>query len=450
MQIMTTISLQDKPKREASKRLVDALRQYAEPLPAPEQQEAFGQFFDRFGDAQIVLLGEATHGTSEFYNARAAITRQLIEHHGFTVVAVEADWPDAARIDGYVRHHEKRPRRGEGFVRFPTWMWRNAELLAFADWMRGHNEGQPDRAKASFHGLDVYSLSESIHSVLTYLDKVDPDEATMARWRYGCLTPWQDEPAKYGHAVVRGERPDCAQQAVEQLHTLLDKRLGYLASDGDAWFDATQNARIVREAERYYRAIYQGGATSWNLRDRHMFSTLQAVIAHRGVGTKAVVWAHNSHIGDASATAMGWNGEFNIGQLCRVAYGDDAVLIGFGTDTGTVAAASEWGADMQVKTVRPARPDSYEHAFRRTGLARTLTDWRGRSRQSLAHILREPLLERAIGVVYRPETEFLSHYFEAVLADQFDAFVWFEHSNAVTPLGHEKPHGAPETYPFGL
>ena len=272
----------------------------------------------------------------------------------------------------------------------------------------------------------------------------------MARWRYGCLTPWQDDPARYGRAVVTGAHEGCEEGVSAELAMLLRKRLKYLEEDGAAWFDAAQNARIVREAERYYRAIYQGAAASWNLRDRHMFNTLEAVIAHRGVGTKAVVWAHNSHIGDASATAMGWNGEFNIGQLCRVSYGTDAVLIGFGTDTGTVAAASDWGADMEVKTVRPARPDSYEHAFRSTGLARTLTDWRGREKMQLANALSEPLLERAIGVVYRPETELASHYFEAVLADQFDAYVWFEQTRAVTPLGHEKPHGAPETYPFGL
>lgn len=435
---------------KASARLVGALRDHAEPLPPPEHHEAFGACFDRFADAQIVLLGEATHGTSEFYRARAAISRRLITNHGFTLVAVEGDWPDAARIDGYVRHHAKRPRRGEGFVRFPTWMWRNQEILEFADWLRGHNEGQRDKQKTSFHGLDVYSLSESMHTVLEYLDKVDPDEAAMARLRYGCLTPWQDEPAQYGRAVAKGQRASCENNAVEQLRLLLAKRLQYLHDDGEAWFDAAINARIVRAAERYYRALYQGSAASWNLRDRHMFETLEAVIAHRGVGTKAIVWAHNTHIGDASATAMGWNGEFNIGQLCRISYGADVVLIGFGTDTGTVAAASDWGGDMEIKTIRPARQDSYEHAFRSTGLARTLTDWRGREKQPLAHILREPFLERAIGVVYRPETELASHYFEAVLADQFDAFVWFAQTRAVTPLGHEKPHGAPETYPFGL
>jgi erythromycin esterase-like protein len=436
--------------RAASDELVAALRKHAENIPQPEKHDEFGAFFDRFADAQIVLLGEATHGTSEFYTARAAITRRLIEKHGFTVVAVEADWPDAARIDGYVRHHEARPRRGDSFVRFPTWMWRNQETLAFADWLRSDNEGRPDIEQASFHGLDVYSLSESIASVLDYLDAVDPEEAARARWRYGCLTPWQDHPTEYGKAVVHGQQQPCEDAAVEQIHQLFFKRFKYLQDDGEKWFDAAQNAKIVAAAERYYRAIYQGGAASWNLRDRHMFETLQAIIAHRGVGTKAVVWAHNSHIGDASATAMGWRGEFNIGQLSRIAYGDDAVLIGFGTDNGTVAAASDWGADMQVKRVRPARSDSYEHAFRLTGYARSLTDWRGRHNQKFAHILREPLLERAIGVVYRPETELLSHYFEAILADQFDAYVWFETTKAVSPLGHEKPHGAPETYPFGL
>lgn len=430
--------------------LVETLRRHAEPLPAPDDHEAFGAFFDRFGDARVVLLGEATHGTSEFYRARAAITRRLIERHGFNIVAVEADWPDAARIDRYVRHHAPRPRRGESFARFPTWMWRNAEVLAFADWLRQHNESRPMEDRASFHGLDVYSLGESIHAVLDFLDQTDPKAAATARHRYGCLTPWQDKPAHYGRAVVHGGRDSCEERVVEQLRDLLTRRIELMEADGEAWFDAVQNARIVRAAERYYRVMYQGAAESWNLRDRHMFGTLQALLAHRGDQGKAVVWAHNSHVGNAAATAMGWRGEFNIGELCRMAFGDEAVLIGFGTDTGTVAAASDWGADMRVMSVKPARPDSYEAAFRRTGYARSLTDWRGPGRRALADALRVPLLERAIGVVYRPETELLSHYFEALLAEQFDAWLWFEQSTAVTPLGHERPHGAPETYPFGL
>ncbi|HEU0285199.1 MAG TPA: erythromycin esterase family protein [Sphingomicrobium sp.] len=430
--------------------LAVALRPYLEPLPHPGKTEEFGAIFDRFGGADVVLLGEATHGTSEFYRARAAITRRLIEKHGFTVVAVEADWPDAARIDAYARHHAKRPRRGESFVRFPTWMWRNAEVLEFADWLRGYNEGKSSERQASFHGLDVYSLSESMHAVVSYLDSVDAEAARGARYRYGCLSPWQADPAKYGQAVVHGGLDPCEASVVKQLREMLAKRLDWIDRDGEAWFDAAQNARIVRAAERYYRIMYQGSNESWNLRDRHMFDTLQAVIAHRGFGTKAIVWAHNSHVGNAAATAMGWKGQFNIGELARIAYGDAAVLIGFGTDTGIVAAASDWGANMEMKTVRTARPDSYEHVFRRTGVARSLTEWRNPAKSAVKEMLREPRLERAIGVVYRPETELYSHYFEAVLSEQFDGWVWFEQTSAVTPLGHEKPHGAPETYPFGL
>ena len=431
-------------------KLAAALRPHLEPLPPPARAEEFGTSFDQFGDADVVLLGEATHGTSEFYRARAAITRRLIEKHGFTVVAVEADWPDAARLDGYVRHHAKRPRRGESFIRFPTWMWRNSEVLEFADWLRGYNEGKSAERQASFHGLDVYSLSESMHAVISYLDHVDPSASERARYRYGCLSPWQAEPAKYGQAVVLGDLDPCEASVVQQLKEMLTKRLDWIDKDGEAWFEAAQNARIVRAAERYYRVMYRGSNESWNLRDRHMFDTLRAIIAHRGVGTKAVVWAHNSHVGNAAATSMGWGGQFNIGELSRISYGDAAVLIGFGTDTGTVAAASDWGADMEIKSVRPARADSYEHVFRRTGVARSLTDWRRPAKSEVRELLREPRLERAIGVIYRPETELHSHYFEAVLSEQFDCWVWFEQTSAVTPLGHEKPHGAPETYPFGL
>ena len=430
--------------------LATALRPHLEALPRPEKVDEFGAFFDRFGDADLVMLGEATHGTSEFYRARAAITRRLIEKHGFTVVAVEADWPDAERIDAYVRHHAKRPRGAESFIRFPTWMWRNTEALEFADWLRGYNDGKSVERQASFHGLDVYSLGESMHAVVSYLDRVDPDAAARARYRYGCLSPWQEDPAKYGQAVLHGRMDPCEASVVKQLKEMLAKRLDWIDKDGEAWFDAAQNARIVRAAERYYRIMYQGSNESWNLRDRHMFDTLQALIAHRGFGTKAVVWAHNSHVGNAAATAMGWRGQFNIGELARIAYGDAAVLVGLGTDTGTVAAASDWGADMEIKSVRPAREDSYEHVFRRTGIARSLTDWRTPERVKVRELLREPRLERAIGVVYRPETELYSHYFEAVLSEQFDCWVWFEQTSPVTPLGHEKPHGAPETYPFGL
>ena len=424
------------------------LRDCAENLPNPDGHD-FADSFERFGDARIVLLGEATHGTHEFYAARAQITRRLIERHGFNILAVEGDWPDIARIDDYVRHNAPRPRRGEPFVRFPAWMWRNREVLGFADWLRQHNAALPEAERVSMRGLDVYSLGESIHAVTAYLDKHCPEGAQEARQRYGCLTPWQDEPQHYGHAVEHGRLASCENAVVAQLGDLLTRRMGLIAQDGEDYFDAEQNARIVRAAERYYRSMYRGAAESWNLRDRHMFDTLQLLMAHHK-HARAVIWAHNSHVGNASATAMGWRGEFNIGELARTAYGDQAVLIGFGTDRGTVAAASDWGARMQVMQVRPARDDSWEAAFRHTGLARSLTDWRARGRRDLVEALSQSLLERAIGVVYRPQSELASHYFEAVLADQFDAYVWFEESRAVTPLGPERPHGAPETWPFGL
>jgi erythromycin esterase-like protein len=428
--------------------LVSALRAAAEPLPPPEKSEEFGALFDRYGDARIVLLGEATHGTSEFYRARAAITRRLITHHGFNIVAVEADWPDAARIDNYVRHGQPKKYEEQAFARFPTWMWRNREVHDFVDWLRAENEHRKEPERVEFRGLDVYSLSGSIAAVLSYLDRVDPDAAKLARRRYGCLTPWQDEPARYGRRAMMGA-DTCEDAVVAQLKDLLARRLDYALKDGETFFDAEQNARIVRAAEEYYRVMYHGATESWNLRDRHMFDTLQALLRRRP-GAKAVVWAHNSHIGNAAATSMGWQGEFNIGELCRTAYEGDCVAIGFGTDRGTVAAASDWDEPMKIKIVLPARPDSFEFLFRHTGQGRTLTDWRGEVHPALRELLGAPRTERAIGVVYRPDTEYLSHYFRAVLSEQFDAYVWFETTKAVTPLGGAAPHGVAETYPFGL
>jgi erythromycin esterase-like protein len=326
-------------------------------------------------------------------------------------------------------------------------MWRNREVDDFIAWLRQHNEALPEAERAEFRGLDVYSLRGSIAAVLEYLDKVDPEAAGLARKRYGCLTPWQVEPAWYGRAVLGGHDP-CEDAVTQQLRDLLASQFEYAAQDGEDFFDAAQNARIVRAAEQYYRVMYQGSDASWNLRDRHMFDTLEAVLDRRGPEAKAVVWAHNSHIGDASATEMGWRGQFNIGELCKTAYRDRAVSIGFGTDHGAVAAADDWDAPMQIKTVLPSRPDSYERVFRNTGHTRSLTDLR--SDRAVRDVLSEPRLERAIGVIYRPETELQSHYFQAVLPEQFDAYVWFEQTSPVTPLPTERPHGVPETYPFGL
>jgi erythromycin esterase-like protein len=422
----------------------------AEPLPDLDDS-AFGRLFDRFADRRMVLLGEASHGTAEFYHARAAITQHLIEHHGFTIVAVEADWPDAATVDRYVRDRPARAAAEPPFQRFPTWMWRNTEVAALIDWMRAHNEGVPETDRcAGFYGLDLYNISGSIEAVLDYLDKIDPEAAKVARERYGCLTPWQKEPSTFGRAVLTAGYRKCEQLVIEQCRELLERRLDYEARDGESFLDAAQNARLIASAERYYRIMYYGGAESWNLRDTHMFETLGHLLDARGPQSKAIVWAHNSHIGDARYTDMGViREELNIGQLCRERFGDEAALIGFGTHTGMVAAATDWGGDMEVKRVRPSHPDSYERLCHDTGIPRFLLDF-GRD-EALRRRLLESKLERFIGVIYRPDTELMSHYSDASLPQQFDAYVWFDETKAVTPLGPEHAKaGVPDTYPFGM
>lgn len=430
--------------------LIQLLRHSAEPLPDFDAEE-FGVPFSRYGDARVVLIGESSHGTSEFYRARAAITRRLIQQHGFNIVAIEGDWPDAARIDRHVRHQNNR---GEDavFTRFPTWMWRNRETLEFVRWLHQHNAILSANKRVEFRGLDIYSLRASMEAVLGYLDSGDPQRAAAARQRYACLTPWQNEPTEYGQRVEWAGQDSCETAVVEQLGELLWARLESLERD-ESLFDAAQNARVVRAAEQYYRLMYRADASSWNLRDNHMFDTLKQVLKHRGSGAKAVVWAHNSHVGDAAATTMGWQGEFNLGQLCRIGWGQDAVLIGMGTDRGEVAAADDWGGAMQIKHVAPSRPDSWEQRFLRAGLPAALTDWRGAGKATLRHSLTEPLLQRAIGVIYRPQAERHSHYYEAVLGEQFDAYLWFEQTTAVTPLPTPEdggPSHEADTYPFGV
>ena len=437
------------PGQSRARTLPQMIADAAEPLPAIDDP-VFGRLFDRFAKRRVVLLGEASHGTSEFYRARAAITRWLIEEHGFTIVAVEADWPDAAAADRYVRHRPARPGAEPPFQRFPTWMWRNTEVDAFIGWMRAHNEDLKAERRAGFYGLDIYNMSGSIAAVLEYLDKVDPEAAAIARERYGCLTPWQKEPSTYGRAVLTAGYRKCEQAVIDQCRELLQSRLEYVAQDGESFLDAAQNARLITSAERYYRIMYYGGAESWNLRDTHMFETLAHLLEARGPQSKAVVWAHNSHVGDARYTEMGAvREELNIGQLCRERFGDQAALIGFGTHTGTVAAASDWDGDMEVKRVRPSHRDSYERVCHDADVARFLLDLR--QHQPLRRRLLEPRLERFIGVIYRPDTELTSHYANVSLPQQFDAFVWFDETSAVTPLGPEHASaGAPDTYPFGL
>lgn len=430
--------------------LAEMIAEAAEPLPAFDDP-AFSTLFDRFADRRVVLLGEASHGTSEFYQGRAAITRHLIAHHGFTIVAVEADWPDAASIDRHVRHRAHRPDAEAAFQRFPTWMWRNTDVHALVEWLREHNAGiDAMDERAGFYGLDIYNMSGSIGAVLDYLDRVDPEAARVARGRYGCLTPWQNEPATYGRAALSRGYAECEAAVIAQCRDLLEKQLDYARADGDDFLDAAQNARLIASAERYYRIMYYGGAESWNLRDTHMFETLEHLLEAKGPQAKAIVWAHNSHIGDARNTDMGMTGgELNIGQLCRERFGEEAVLIGLGTHSGTVAAATDWDGDMEVKRINPSRPDSYERQFHDSGVDCFLLDLLPGTHEALRGRLSEPRLERFIGVIYRPETELWSHYSQAVLPEQFDAFVWFDETRAVTPLGPEHHRGVPETYPFG-
>jgi len=430
--------------------LPDLIRAAAVRLPAPSAPD-FAQAFDGFANKRVVLLGEASHGTAEFYEARAAITRRLIEEHGFRFVAVEADWPDAAIIDEHVRHRRRARPDARPFKRFPRWMWRNAEFAAFVAWMGRHNGALPAERRAAFYGLDLYSLSESIESVLAYLDAHEPGAARIARERYGCLTPWQKNPAVYGRAAWQAGAGKCEEAVVAQLRDLLNKRLASPASD-PGLLDATHNARLVASAERYYRAMYSSSAESWNLRDTHMFETLASVLDAWGTDARAVVWAHNSHLGDASATEMGrMRDELNVGQLCRERFGDDAALIGFGTHAGTVAAAYDWDEPMQVMTVRPSRADSYEQQFHLAGVSPCLVDLRPGVNDALREALREERLERFIGVIYRPETELHSHYAQAELPAQFDAFVWFDTTRAVKAMpASPETHDAPETFPFGV
>ncbi len=445
------------PSREASEvyrspaEVARLVGDEAEPFGSLDDAE-LGPLLDRIGDAEVVCLGEATHGTSEFYRMRQRITRALIRHKGFTVVAAEADWPDAARVDAYVRHRDREARsEWEAFGRFPTWMWRNAEVLAFVEWLRDWNAERGEAERTGFYGLDLYSLYTSIGEVLGFLEGRDDELAGVARARYACLTPFAADPAEYGAAVVSQRYRDCEAEAVAMLRDLLRERMERDAAE-EGIFDATQNARVVRDAERYYRSMFYGDVSSWNLRDTHMVETLKAVRRFRGEAgapAKAVVWAHNSHVGDAAATEMGRRGEVNVGHLCRREYGDGAYLVGFGTHAGTVCAASGWGEPVETKRVRPSHSESYERLSHESGAERFLLPLRHGS-DALRHELGRPRLERAIGVIYRPETELQSHYFPAVLPEQFDEWVWFDETEAVRPLGRSRAPALPQRHPFRL
>jgi protein-L-isoaspartate(D-aspartate) O-methyltransferase len=429
--------------------LLAAISDHCNPFESIETAN-LDPLLERIGNSDIVLIGEASHGTSEFYKMRCRITRDLIVKKGFDFVAIEGDWPDAAHIDNYVRHFDTPPSEWTAFARFPTWMWRNNEVREFVDWLHIQNSGFPPDKRVAFHGLDLYSLYSSIRAVLKYLDEVDPETAAKARHRYGCLTPWQADPATYGRAAISGTYRSCEDDVVQMLTELSGKHREYAEHDGVRFLDAVQNARLVANAERYYRVMYYGSRESWNLRDSYMFETLKTLRDFHWPDNKTIVWAHNSHVGNSNATEMSYRGEFNIGHLCKKEFGDRVYTIGFGTDRGTVAAASDWDGQMEVKTVRPALANSYEHLFHKTGLPGFTLGLRAPEAEEVRQGLAFRRLQRAIGVIYRPETERASHYFSASLAHQFDEYIWIDQTTAVQPFDTAELEGVPDTYPFGL
>ena len=427
--------------------LASRIAAVAEPLPAITDPD-FARFIDRYAGARVVLMGEETHGTDDFYRARAAMTERLVREHGFTVVAVEADWPDAARIDGHLRGHDPLASSDTPFPRFPAWMWRNRPVEDLIGRLRAFNEEVGDPARqASFHGLDLYSLPSSMDAVEEFAQRHDPAALEEIRARYGCLAPWADDPQTYGALARSSPHDTCAADVSSVATDVLGRRLGEVETADPRVFDAFMNARVVAASEAYYRAMYEGGAASWNLRDTHFFETLLHVLEARGDGAKAVVWAHNSHIGDARATGMSERGEINIGQLAREHFGEEAVLIGFGTDRGTVTAATEWNAPPQVMEVNPSLDGSWGALMREVGPERFFLDLRALDPE-LAEALSQGRIERFIGVLYLRETELWSHYVEAALGRQFDGYVWLEETQAVEWLTQEELEALPPTHPF--
>ena len=443
--------------------VIGALREAAHRLHGTSAD--FDPLLVAVGNSRLVLLGEASHGTHDFYRVRAEITKRLIREKGFSAVAVEADWPDAYRANRYVRGRSTDADAVDalgGFARFPQWMWRNADVLDFVGWLREYNDGQKnDAAKVGFYGLDLYSLHASMQAVLDYLKVVDPESAVRAARRYACFDSFGGDPQTYGYATTLGLARSCETAVIGQLVELRAAAAEYARRDGrlapDDLFFAEQNANVVANAERYYRAMFEDHAASWNLRDQHMAETLGALSAFLEADprhAKVVVWAHNSHLGDARATEMGARrGELNVGQLIRERFGRAATLVGFTTYAGTVTAAADWNAEAERKVVRPALPQSYEALFHECGIGNFFLDLRSPSPAAAA--LDPARLERAIGVIYRPETERLSHYFGARLPQQFDAVFHYDHTRAVEPLERSPvwERGEPElleTYPSAL
>lgn len=416
------------------------VRKQAKPFTGEKKE--LDSLMDLIGESNYVLIGEASHGTHEYYRTRIDLTKRLIEERGFNVVAAEADWPDAWLVNRYVKDQGTAGSAMEalsGFQRFPTWLWRNADVLSFVEWLKQYNQTivHYDK-KVGFYGLDLYSLYRSAAAVIDYLMPFNPEAAERARHRYECLSTFGRDEQRYGYAASLGLTKTCEEKVLAELIELKRVEAELLQRDGrvasDEYFFAEQNARVVAKAQAYYREMFMGRINTWNLRDAHMVETLLGLDEHmheHGQKMKAVVWAHNSHLGDARATQMSARGEFNVGQLLRQRFANDCKSIGFTGYAGTVTAASSWGGVAERKIVRPGIMGSYEELFHKIDLPSFVLNLQA---PELVSVLKHPRLERAIGVLYLPETERISHYFFSELPRQFDAVIHFQDTLAVEPL----------------
>jgi len=430
--------------------VISSIQQWAYPLHSKADLQPL---FDRIGDAGIVMLGEASHGTHEYYTWRTHITKRLIEEKGFNFIAVEGDWPDCYRVNRFVKGYDGADQTAfkvlHAFDRWPTWMWANWEIVALADWLQQHNTGLPAGKKAGFYGLDVYSLRESMQNIMTYLEKTDKAAWKIAEKAFRCFEPYRKDEG-YSYARASQFVPELCETEVVNLLKEIQQKSPQYNTDHENVFNAEQNALVMVNAEKYYRAMIRGGAHSWNVRDRHMADTLERLMAFHGDNSKVVVWEHNTHIGDARATDMADEGMYNIGELARVLYPEKGiVLVGFGSYKGTVMAGQHWGAGMQPVTVPEAKKGSWEYLLHKAGKENKLllmNDFTGNDM-----MMENRIGHRAIGVVYNPQFEQYGNYVPSVLPLRYDAFIYLDETRALHPL-HLEPDGTqiPETWPFGV
>jgi erythromycin esterase-like protein len=431
--------------------LGNQIREVACPLTAGDLS-GYDALLAMIGDARIVLIGEASHGTHEFYRERALLTTRLIRELGFSFVAVEGDWPECYAVNRYVRGAEGTATGAlEAFSVYPTWMWGNMDVLHFVQWLRAYNDQLTHGPKVGFYGLDLYSMFASMEAVVRYLDSVDPEAGKLARSRYSCFEPFSGSKDMYAYSTGLGIAESCEDAAIAMLQDLQRKRsLLEPISPDDTYFDALMSAEAARDGERYYRSMYRSDESSWNLRDTHMMDTLDRLLAHFGPTSRAVVWEHNTHIGDFRATSDA-GGMVNVGQLTRERHPDQSVAVGFGTYQGGVTASRGWGDRPERMTVPPARADSYDSAFHSTGMERSLLLLRSLTSAGRADGLNDWRGQRAIGVVYHPEHE-AGNYVPTRLADRYDAYIHIDRTRAIKPLRVEPqwvPTPLEQTYPTG-